>query len=232
MKSPSFALITGASQGLGRVFARALAARGQNVILVARSRDKLESLANELRSSCLILAEVFEFDLASQWAGQRLAQQLRDRNLKVNLLINNAGFGVRGEFRNLAASDGNAVPEQRYRRPAYIFSFALVDGTSFGGNHQRVIYRRLSAGPLCQSLRSDEIFSNEFLVRTSAGTPIERSKSGHTLPWADSCRWPQRRGEKWQSKIWLRLPIARESRKRCVGIVGQWWGTCDPRFCK
>jgi uncharacterized protein len=101
MKSPSFALITGASQGLGRVFARALAARGQNVILVARSRDKLESLANELRSCRLILAEVFEFDLASPWAGQRLAQQLRDRNLKVNLLINNAGFGVRGEFRNL-----------------------------------------------------------------------------------------------------------------------------------
>src|SRR5690349_1941929 len=84
MKSPSFALITGASQGLGRVFARALAARGQNVILVARSRDKLESLANELRSCRLILAEVFEFDLASPWAGQRLAQQLRDRNLKVN----------------------------------------------------------------------------------------------------------------------------------------------------
>jgi short-subunit dehydrogenase len=101
MKSLSFALITGASQGLGRVFARELAARGQNVILVARSRDKLESLANELRSSRLILAEVFEFDLASPWAGQRLAQQLRDRDLKVNLLINNAGFGVRGEFRNL-----------------------------------------------------------------------------------------------------------------------------------
>jgi len=101
MKSPSFALITGASQGLGRVFACALAARGQNVILVARSRDKLESLANELRSSRLILVEVFECDLASPWAGQRLAQQLRDRNLKVDLLINNAGFGVRGEFRNL-----------------------------------------------------------------------------------------------------------------------------------
>jgi len=42
MKNPSFALVTGASQGLGRVFAHALAARGQNVILVARSRDKLE----------------------------------------------------------------------------------------------------------------------------------------------------------------------------------------------
>jgi len=102
MKSPSFALITGASQGLGRVFARALAARGQNVILVARSRDKLESLANELRSSRLMLVEVLEFDLASPSAGQRLARQIRDRKLPVNLLVNNAGFGVRGEFRNIA----------------------------------------------------------------------------------------------------------------------------------
>src|SRR5690348_7009288 len=110
------------------------------------------------------------------------------------------------------------------------FALALVDGASFGGNHQRVIYRGFPARPLCQSLRSDEIFSNEFLVRTSGGTPIERSKRGHTLPWADSCRWSQRSGKKRQSKIWLRLPVARGSRKRCVGIVGQWWGTRDPRF--
>jgi len=101
MKNPSFALVTGASQGLGRVFAQALAARKQNVILVARSRDKLENLANELRRSQSVIAELFEFDLASPFAGPRLAEQLRDRKLEVNLLVNNAGFGVRGEFRNL-----------------------------------------------------------------------------------------------------------------------------------
>jgi short-subunit dehydrogenase len=101
MKSPSFALVTGASQGLGAVFARALAARGQNVILVARSKDKLENLANELKRSESVLAEALEFDLASPCAGRCLVQQLRDRELQVNLLVNNAGFGVRGEFRNL-----------------------------------------------------------------------------------------------------------------------------------
>ncbi len=74
----------------------------QNVILVARSRDKLENLANDLKRSQSVFAEVLEFDLASPSAGPRLAQQLRDRNLQVNLLVNNAGFGVRGEFRNLA----------------------------------------------------------------------------------------------------------------------------------
>ncbi len=74
MKNPNFALVTGASRGLGRVFARALASRGQNVILVARSRDKLESLANELRQSQYVIAEVIEFDLAAPLAGSRLIQ--------------------------------------------------------------------------------------------------------------------------------------------------------------
>ncbi len=101
MKNPSFALVTGASQGLGRVFANALAARGQNLILVARSRDKLETLADELQRSRSVIAEVMEFDLASPSAGARLAQQVRDRTLEVNLLVNNAGFGVRGEFQTL-----------------------------------------------------------------------------------------------------------------------------------
>jgi short-subunit dehydrogenase len=72
------------------------------VILVARSRDKLEKLANELQSSQSVFAEVIEFDLASPSAGQRLAQQLYNRKLEVNLLVNNAGFGVRGEFRTVA----------------------------------------------------------------------------------------------------------------------------------
>ncbi len=101
MKNPTFALVTGASQGLGRVFAQALASRGQNVILVARSRDKLENLADELQRSQSVIAKVIEFDLASPSAGPRLAQEVHDQKLQVNLLINNAGFGVRGEFQTL-----------------------------------------------------------------------------------------------------------------------------------
>src|SRR6267154_1428256 len=101
MKNSSFALVTGASQGLGRVFARELAARKQNVVLVARSRDKLENLANELQRSQSVFAEVLECDLTSPSAGSRLVQQLHDRNLPVDLLVNNAGFGVRGEFQTL-----------------------------------------------------------------------------------------------------------------------------------
>src|SRR5260370_8317266 len=98
MNNPTYALITGASQGLGRVFARELAARKQNVILVARSRDKLENLANELQRSQSVFAEVLECDLTSPSAGSRLFHQLHDRTLPLSLLSNTAVFRSPSDF--------------------------------------------------------------------------------------------------------------------------------------
>jgi short-subunit dehydrogenase len=102
MTGPAYALVTGASQGLGKFFARALAARKQNLILVARSKEKLETLAGELKTSHSVLAEPLACDLAAPQAGLELARALRGRELSVELLINNAGFGLRGEFLKLA----------------------------------------------------------------------------------------------------------------------------------
>lgn len=115
------ALITGASKGLGKYFARALAARKQNLILVARSKAKLEALASELRDSHGILAEPLEFDLASPGAGLELAQQLRERNLQVELLVNNAGFGERGKFLDL--------PLERQLKMIHLHNTAVVELT-------------------------------------------------------------------------------------------------------
>jgi short-subunit dehydrogenase len=98
MAEPMFALITGASSGIGECFARALAARGRNLVLVARSQDKLAALARELGAKHAVRAEVVPLDLSGTGAAVRLAQLLRERNLAVDLLINNAGFGAHGEF--------------------------------------------------------------------------------------------------------------------------------------
>lgn len=98
---PTYALVTGASRGLGKAFAEALAARKQSLVLVARSKDKLEALAGDLKVAHGILAEALECDLASPRAGQRLAHQLADRRLPIHLLVNNAGFGARGRFSEL-----------------------------------------------------------------------------------------------------------------------------------
>ncbi len=101
MSQTGHALITGASSGIGEAFARALAARGQNLILVARSRDKLEHMAAELALKHSISAVPFRFDLSLPAAAQAVADQLGARDLPVHLLINNAGFGGRGEFAKL-----------------------------------------------------------------------------------------------------------------------------------
>jgi uncharacterized protein len=86
------ALITGASSGIGEEFARQLAARGYELILVARRKDRLEALAEELPTK----AAVIECDLTSD--ADKLPAKVKRRGLQVDLLINNAGFGTRGQF--------------------------------------------------------------------------------------------------------------------------------------
>lgn len=98
MKAGTYSLITGASTGIGECFARALAARKRNLVLVARSREKLQALAEELRAQHGIEAVPLDFDLSVPGAAAGLAQTLRAEGLSVDLLVNNAGFGARGEF--------------------------------------------------------------------------------------------------------------------------------------
>jgi short-subunit dehydrogenase len=91
-------LITGASSGIGEVFARRLAARGRNVLLVARSEEKLITLCNELGRSNSIRAQHFALDLSLPESPARLFEEAEKRGLSIDLLVNNAGFGSFGDF--------------------------------------------------------------------------------------------------------------------------------------
>jgi short-subunit dehydrogenase len=102
MTSSPWALITGASSSIGECFARALVARGRNLVLVARSVAKPQELASGLASSCNVRAEPISLDLSEPGAAARLASTLRERELAVDLLVNNAGFGARGRFWELS----------------------------------------------------------------------------------------------------------------------------------
>ncbi|MGQ4514275.1 SDR family NAD(P)-dependent oxidoreductase [Streptomyces sp. DW26H14] len=90
------ALITGASSGIGRSFARLLAARGLDVVLVARRRERLEELADTIRGAHRVEATVLPVDLAEPTAGREIVDAVA--HLDVGLLVSNAGFGVKGEF--------------------------------------------------------------------------------------------------------------------------------------
>ena len=92
------ALITGASSGIGERFARELAAKKTNLVLVARSQDKLEQLARELTEQYQVQTEVIVQDLSELAAGQAVFEAVQAKGLFVDLLINNAGFGDYGTF--------------------------------------------------------------------------------------------------------------------------------------
>lgn len=92
------ALITGASAGLGALFARELAARRHHVVLVARRADRLESLAHELASRHGVTAIPLVADLQESHAPATIVGELERRGCVVDVLVNNAGFGLRGEF--------------------------------------------------------------------------------------------------------------------------------------
>ncbi|MDQ1591321.1 MAG: uncharacterized protein QOG71_1948 [Pyrinomonadaceae bacterium] len=95
-------LITGASSGIGEVFARRLAARGENVVLVARSEEKLNALCNELgRAHANVTCQTIALDLSEADAPRRLFEETERRGLEVDTLVNNAGFGSMGDFLSL-----------------------------------------------------------------------------------------------------------------------------------
>ena len=92
------ALITGASTGIGVVFARQLAQRRMELILVARSRNKLEQLAAELEEQYGVKVTVIVQDLTVAGAGKLVYDTVNQKGINVDLLVNNAGFGDYGAF--------------------------------------------------------------------------------------------------------------------------------------
>lgn len=98
--SRPLALITGASSGIGAELAREHAAAGGDLILVARSREPMEKLADELLAECGATSTIFVKDLARCGAGEELYAEVKALGLTVDYLVNNAGFGGHGHFKD------------------------------------------------------------------------------------------------------------------------------------
>ncbi len=144
-----YTLITGASEGLGVEFARIAAKEGRNLILTARSKDKLDALANQLRSETVDVV-VIPADLGDLAEADRLwAEATQDR--QIDVLVNNAGLGYHGPFvdgqgwsRELASINVNmlsltrlmklAIPHMQAQPKGRILNVASVAGFQPGPN--------------------------------------------------------------------------------------------------
>ncbi|MEX1141358.1 MAG: SDR family oxidoreductase [Thermoleophilaceae bacterium] len=107
--SGSAALVTGASSGIGADIARSLARRGHNVVLVARREGRLAELAEELATTYGFRAETIGCDLQDQGARRRMLERVDELDLRIDTLVNNAGFGTAGLFQRL---DGEREAEE------------------------------------------------------------------------------------------------------------------------
>lgn len=96
--SGKWALVTGASAGIGKALAEELARGGTNLVLTARRRDRLEELARNLAAAHKIHSQIFAADLSEPDAPEKIYQFTKEQNIEIDLLINNAGFGAYGEF--------------------------------------------------------------------------------------------------------------------------------------
>jgi uncharacterized protein len=94
----STALVTGASSGIGTEIARELARRGHGVVLVARRKERLDALAEELRGEYGVRAETIASDLAKPASRSRIPGRITELGLEVEILVNNAGFATGGPF--------------------------------------------------------------------------------------------------------------------------------------
>jgi short-subunit dehydrogenase len=144
------ALVTGASAGIGKAFADVFAKYGFNLVLTARREERLQALAEELSKKHSVAATVIPADLADPKAPAKLIEDVKGRGLRVDALINNAGYGVPGAYASTKWEDQRdfiqvlttapcelahlVLPDMIARRQGYIVNIAslagLLPGTS------------------------------------------------------------------------------------------------------
>ena len=172
-----WALVTGASAGIGAEFCRQLAARGYSLVLVARRRDRLEQLADELQREHAIDYRVLPLDLARPDAARLIESALSEASIEVEFLVNNAGYGVPGtltepEWQTQADSLNvmlNSVvelcwrllPFMQRRRRGFIVNVASLAGL-VPGSPRHTLYGATKA----------------FLIRFSESLAMENTDTG------------------------------------------------------
>ncbi|MCD9154729.1 SDR family NAD(P)-dependent oxidoreductase [Aeromicrobium duanguangcaii] len=129
------ALITGATAGIGNEFARQLARRGTNLVIVARDTQRLEQVAADLSSSHGVDVEVITADLATSEGTDRVADRLSESGRPIDLLVNNAGASLAGWFGTTAIADEDRQLDLLVRAPMHLMDAAIksMSGRGRGG---------------------------------------------------------------------------------------------------
>jgi uncharacterized protein len=129
------ALVTGATSGIGHAFCRELAERGNDLVIVARDRARLENVSDELRARYSVNVEILAVDLSKPAQLRRVADRLADRDHPVNLLVNNAGFGMTKSFLKGDLADEEAMFDVLCRAVLVLSHTAALSMKARGRGH-------------------------------------------------------------------------------------------------
>lgn len=132
MSTPKTALVTGATAGIGLAFAQQLAARGTDLVLVARDEARLKAVADDLRAAHGVEVEVLPADLVDREQLAAVEARLADLDRPVDLLVNNAGFGLKKRFLANTADEETAMTEVLVIAPLRLSHAALGAQTKRG----------------------------------------------------------------------------------------------------
>ncbi|SFW42403.1 SDR family NAD(P)-dependent oxidoreductase [Luteibacter sp. UNCMF366Tsu5.1] len=180
MPSNRRALVTGASAGIGEAFARELARRGHDLVLTARRADRLEALAQELRDRHAIEAIVAPLDLARPDGPEALVAALEAQGLAIDVLVNNAGYGVPGYFNEQPWSTHAAFIQVLMTAPTEL-AYRLLPGMKARG-YGRIVNVASLAGHVPGSAgHTLYAASKAYLIKFSQSLALEGKGTGvHT----------------------------------------------------
>ena len=164
-------LITGASSGIGLELAKIHASKGENVLLVARRKEKLLVLAEEIEAKFKVQALVFECDLGDENAVEELIESIASKGIFVNFLFNNAGFGGWGKFADRSASDDHqmiAVNVQALTALTHGFLPEMIEK-----NEGKILHTASTAGFIPGPLQATYFATKAFVVSLTKATNYE-----------------------------------------------------------
>ncbi len=127
------ALVTGATSGIGNSFARTLAAHGHDLVIVARTTDRLEQVAADLRAKHHVGVEVITADLSTSAGMDTVAARLTDTSHPIELLVNNAGSSMAGWFGTTDIADEDSQLDLLVRAPMHLMDAAIKAMAGRGG---------------------------------------------------------------------------------------------------
>jgi uncharacterized protein len=174
------ALVTGASAGIGKAFAEQLALAGHDLVLTARRQERLEALASELRAQRNVRVEVIAADLSDPAAPEALLAAIAARGLHVDVLVNNAGYGLGEGYRSTSWQQNAAFLQVMITSVAHLTHLCVPGMVERG--YGRIVHVASLAG-LIHGAPGSTLYaaSKAFLVRFAESLALELEGTGVTV---------------------------------------------------